>query len=361
MKKIQLLFLTIIFVICLTACGGKKPVADSTGTPTTAPTEKPTEAPAEPTAEPTKVPAYPVTITDQAGRQVTIEKEPQKLVSGYYISTSLLIALDLDDRLVGIEAKAKSRNIYKLSAEHLLNLPSVGTAKEFDLEGCVALSPDLVILPLKLKSAAETLEGLGIKVILVNPESEELLAETIDIIAKATNKTEEAAELTGFIEEKTKFLQDKLKEVTPKSVYIAGTSALLATAGDKMYQDKMIAAAGGRNVAGATIHDKSWAQTDYESILGWNPEYIIIAAEAAYTAEEVINDPALALCDAVVKKNVYHLPNDVEAWDSPVPSGILGSVWTASVLYPELITEEIRDSIIEEYYEKFYNFKYSAK
>ena len=90
---------------------------------------------------------WPLTVTDQAGRQVTIEKAPEKLVSGYYISTSLLIALGLEDQLVGIEAKAAKRAIYRLSAPELIDLPSVGTAKEFDLEGCAALAPDLVSCP----------------------------------------------------------------------------------------------------------------------------------------------------------------------------------------------------------------------
>ena len=95
-------------------------------------------------------PAFPVTVTDAAGREVTLDAEPETLVSGYYITTSMLIALGLEDRLVGIEAKADSRPIYALAAPELLQLPSVGTAKEFDLEGCAALDPDLVILPLKL-------------------------------------------------------------------------------------------------------------------------------------------------------------------------------------------------------------------
>ena len=47
--------------------------------------------------------------------------------------------------------QADSRPIYSLAAPELLELPSVGTAKEFDLEGCAALEPDLVVLPLKLK------------------------------------------------------------------------------------------------------------------------------------------------------------------------------------------------------------------
>ena len=50
--------------------------------------------------------------------------------------------------------------------------------KEFDVEGCAALEPDLVILPLKAKESAQTLETLGIRVLVVNPESTELLKES---------------------------------------------------------------------------------------------------------------------------------------------------------------------------------------
>lgn len=81
---------------------------------------------------------YPVTVTDQTGREVTIEKEPESIVSGYYISTSLLLALGLKDKVTGIEAKAGKRPIYKLAAPEFLELPNVGTAKEFDLETCAS-------------------------------------------------------------------------------------------------------------------------------------------------------------------------------------------------------------------------------
>ena len=139
--------------------------------------------------------AFPVTVTDAAGREVTIEQAPQRLVSGYYITTSMLIALGLEDRLVGIEAKADSRPIYALAAPELLELPSVGTAKEFDLEGCAALAPDLVILPIKLKDTVAALEELGIPTLLVNPEDLTLLAETIEMLGAATGAREQAAAL----------------------------------------------------------------------------------------------------------------------------------------------------------------------
>ena len=170
--------------------------------------ESSTEADAEQTV-------YPVTVTDQAGREVTIEKEPSSIVSGYYISSSLLIALGLKDKVVGIEAKADKRPIYKLAAPELTELPNVGTAKEFNLETCAALSPDLVILPMKLKDAAQSLTDLGITVLLVNPESQDLLTEMINTIATATNTNSEAAKLLAYIDSQKDMLTSALSGVEP--------------------------------------------------------------------------------------------------------------------------------------------------
>ncbi|MFQ9704020.1 MAG: hypothetical protein ACLR0U_21650 [Enterocloster clostridioformis] len=51
----------------------------------------------------------------------------------------------------------------------------MGTAKEFNLEGCISLEPDLVVLPKRLSEQAETLSGMGIAVLVVNPEDTDLL------------------------------------------------------------------------------------------------------------------------------------------------------------------------------------------
>ena len=301
---------------------------------------------------------YPVTVTDHAGREVVIEKEPSRLVSGYYISTSLLIALGLDDQMVGIEAKAGKRAIYRLSAPELIDLPSVGSAKEFDLEGCAALEPDLVILPLKLKNAAQTLTDLGIDVLLVNPEDQTLLNEMIDLIANATGTQEEAKRLKEFTAVQEAFLSEMLKDVQKPTVYLAGNSSMLSTAGDNMYQSDMIRLAGGVNAA-SEITDAYWVQISYEQLLKWDPDCIVLASDAAYTIDDVMNDPNLSACKAVVNGKVYQIPGKAEAWDSPVPSGILGAVWLAGVLHPDHLLEEACEALIDEYYETFYGFTYS--
>ena len=301
---------------------------------------------------------YPVTLTDQAGREVTIQEEPQRIVSGYYISTSALIALGLQDKLVGIEAKAAKRPIYQRSAPQLIDLPNVGTAKEFDLEGCAALEPDLVILPLKLKDAAKTLEDLGFPVLLVNPEDQAQLEEMISLIAAATNTQSSAQALLDFTAAQEALLEKTLEGTRTPSVYLAGNSALLSTAGDAMYQSDMIRLAGGVNAA-AELTDTYWVEISYEQLLAWDPDYILLASDAGYTVEDVLADPNLADCAAVKNGNVFKMPGKAEAWDSPVPSGILGAVWLANLLHPEAFTEEDCAEVIDEYYETFYGFTYS--
>lgn len=353
MKRILTWILVLAVMLSLCACGKAGADAGKTGALNQA------DGAGSTATDQTTGVEYPVTVTDQAGRTVTIEKEPQTLVSGYYISTSMLIALDQDHKLVGIEAKANSRPIYRLSAPALLDLPSVGTAKEFDLEGCAALNPDLVILPIKLKSAVESLEQLGIDVILVNPENTDLLVEAIGILAKVTNSEARAQAWLAFNEKQTAMLNEKgvTTSATAPSVYLAGNSSLLSTSGGMMYQHTVIRSAGGSNVA-AALTDTYWVNIDYEQLLKWDPAYIILASDAAYTCEDVLKDPNLTNCRAVREGKVYQMPNTAEAWDSPVPSGVLGSVWLASVLHPDLISAEEAQAVITEFYEQFYGFVY---
>ena len=258
--------------------------------------------------------SYPLTVTDQAGRTVTFEKAPEKIASSYYISTSLLLALGLKDKLVGIEAKANTRNIYKLAAPSIVSLPNMGTAKEFNTEACVAAAPDVVFLPMKLKKAADTLEGLGIKAVVVNPEDATLLKECITLVGKITNTIGRSDALNNSID-----------------TFLADNTA-------------------------SELTDTYWANVSYEQLLAWNPDYIIIAADATYSVDDVINDANLADCNAVKNKKVVKLPGDIEAWDSPVPASFLGSIYIASVLHPEKVTKDFYEECVTKFYESFYGF-----
>ncbi len=346
MKKIIALLLCLSMLLSLAACAN----TGDNGGDTTPETEAETEDLSK--YETT----YPLTLTDHLDREVTIEKEPQKLVSAYYISTSLLIALGEHDNLVGIEAKADSRNIYKKAAPEIIDLPSVGTAKNFDVEGCAALSPDLVIIPVKLSGVVEQLEDLGITVIAVNPESISEIIEATSMIAKATNTVYRGQKLMGaYFDGLASIGGGRLDAEVIPTVYLASNSSLLATAGAEMYQNTVIENAGCVNVA-KDITDTYWADVSYEQILTWNPDYIVLAADADYTVESVLNDENLAECKAVKNGNVIQIPSDYEAWDSPVPSGFLGSLWLAAKIHTTKYTMVECNREMIDFYEDFYGF-----
>ena len=348
MKKIAALLLALVLTLSVAACG----VVEQTQ-------EIMENIAVEDELTVEAVSAYPVTVTDQMGREVTIEGYPETLVSGYYISSSALIALGQEDKLVGIEAKADKRPIYSLAAPELIELPSVGTAKEFDLEGCIALEPDLVILPQKLKDAAATMEELGIDVLLVDPENGELLTEMIELFGVALDCRPAAEDLITAMESIEEATMEALLSSSLPTVYLAGNSSFLSTAPNGMYQSDLIAQAGGVNVA-AEIEDAYWVEVSYEQVLEWDPEFIILASDASYTVADVYDDPALAGCTAVENGDVYQMPSDIEAWDSPVPGGVLGAAWIATVLHPELVSAEDFAQLSRDFYETFYGLDYEA-
>ncbi len=298
---------------------------------------------------------FPLTVTDQGGRAVEIPREPERIVSGYYISSSACIALGLEDRLAGIETGAEKRNIYALAAPGLLDLPDVGSAKAFDLEGCAALGPDLVILPLRLRDAADALAKLHIPAILVNPESHALLTEAVSLIAKAAGVPERSAKLLDAYDEALGRAARLAGGVERPRVLMAGNSSYLSCAPGGMYQSFLIEAAGGVNAA-ADLPGTGWVQLSYEQLLSLDPEYLLLPPERSYSASDLTNDPQLRPLSAVREGRVYAMPSAFEPWDAPVPSGILGTLWTLQVLHGDLYGAEAFAADAARFYETFYGF-----
>ena len=347
MKRINkwlAMLLAVVMVLSFAACG-----------------QEPAPAPQP---EPTSDVTYPVTVKDMAGREVTIEKQPERIVSGYYISSSACIALGLTDKMVGIEDKSAKRPIYKLAAPALSDLPNVGSAKAFDLEACIATEPDLVILPMKQKDTAQTLQEMGIATLLVLPESHEQLIEMFTLIGTATNTVKQAEKLISYYNTKLSAVTELTRDIPDDEkpvVYLGSTSDILRTAPREMYQASLITTAGGKN-AGDVLEGSSWTDIDNETFLTMNPDIIVIPTDnfavssPDYTAEDVMNNPTFSDVTAVKNSAVYQMPVGYEAWDSPVPSGILGTLWMLKTLHPELYPAEQFAADVNEFYTVFYGF-----
>lgn len=298
-----------------------------------------------------------VVVTDQLGREVTIKGEVNRIVSSYYITSSMLIALDAKDKVVGIEMKADTREIYKQAAPEFLELPAVGSGKTFNVEEALALEPDLIILPYRLESFIPQIEALGIPVIAVEPESMENFLGAIELVGTAIGHEEEADKLLKYFEEVTAEVGTLTEALTKKpSVYLAGSSNPLVTATGLMYQNDLIELAGGTNVT-SDLTDAYWQTISNEELLSMNPEYIYAVSYADYDLTAITEEANFKEVEAVKKGNVSYFPSILEPWDYPTPSAALGILWLLNDLHPDLYSEEAYLEDAKTFYKEFYDLE----
>ncbi|MEG0295942.1 MAG: ABC transporter substrate-binding protein [Clostridium sp.] len=302
-----------------------------------------------------------VTVTDQLGREVTIEGNVEKIVSTYYITSSLLIALGAKDHVVGIEAKADTREIYKKAAPEFLELPAVGSGKGINIEEIANLAPDLVIIPLRLKESVEKLEALNIPVLVVDPETMDNFTACIELIGKAIGQDKRAKELLDYYNNKIEMIKKKTGNIEDKpSVYLSAGSSYLSTCTSKMYQNDLIHMAGGNNVS-KNLQDGYWANVSVEELIKWNPEYMFMVGYASYTKEEVVSDSKINNIEAIKNDNLFVFPSILEPWDYPTPSSVLGILWLTNKLHPEVYTKKEFEKEAKNFYKEFYNIDITSE
>lgn len=106
----------------------------------------------------------PQAITDDRGRQVVLDKPPQRIVSLLPSLTESVCALGLCDRLVGVDR-------YSDWPASVKKLPVAGGGIDPSIETVVSLKPDVVLLSNAAK-VADRLEALGIKVAALEVRSQ---------------------------------------------------------------------------------------------------------------------------------------------------------------------------------------------
>lgn len=300
------------------------------------------------------------TVTDQAGNEVSFDAPAEKIVSCYYISTASLIALGLEASFVGVEMKADTRGLYALAAPEIISLPAVGSGKGVNIEEIAALSPDVVILPRKLKDDAAALSELGLNVVIVNPESNEQFRECISLLGAVTGTSDNAEILLNTYDAITEDVINRVAGLEASSVYMASGSDFYTTYPAGIYQHDLIGIAGGTNVAGELEGDGK-VTVDAEQLMLWDPEYIFIVADADYSVSDIMTDPALSELSAVKAGNVYAFPSAIEAWDYPTPSSVLGQLYMASILHPEAVTADDFMAAATEFYSNVFGIEVTAE
>ena len=109
------------------------------------------------------VPAHALQVTDDRGVTVTFTRTPQRIVSMLPSLTESVCAMEQCQRLVGVDRYSN----YPASVKAL---PMLGGGLDPNIEGIVALKPDVVLVAVSSR-ASSRLESLGLKVVALEPKT----------------------------------------------------------------------------------------------------------------------------------------------------------------------------------------------
>ena len=274
-------------------------------------------------------------ITDQLGRVVKLDGIPQRIISLAPSNTEILFALGLADKIIAVtdycnyppEAKEK---------------PSIGGFSTPNIEKLVALSPDL-ILATSIHEARiiSQLEGRGMAVFALVPETLDEVLEAITLVGKITGKEEEASGLVAEMQNRIKAVTDKTdglpESQRPRVFYVTWHDPLM-TSGLGTRHEELIQKAGGTNIARDLA---GYANISLEAVIAANPE-VIIAGVGMGTGKDLPlqfakTEPRLRNTDARRNNRVHAI--DVDLAGRPGPRIVDALEKFAESIHPELFKE----------------------
>ncbi|MGM0508806.1 MAG: ABC transporter substrate-binding protein [Fusobacteriota bacterium] len=246
---------------------------------------------------------YPLNITDSYNRNVTIEKEPDKIISIAPNITEILFELGLEEKIVGIS----NYDNYPKKTE---DVKKVGGLLDPNLETILDLDPDVILVSTHFnKKMVEKLERLDKKVIAIyGGKKFNGLYETIKRVSKVTNTQNSGEKLITKLKSEVKNIKIENKDKKKLSVYYVISFGRYGeyTAGGNTYINEMIEIAGGKNIAKDL---KGW-KYNMESIIKGDP-YIIICSNKDGVKENLMKSSGYKELEAVKKDRVYTINQDL--------------------------------------------------
>ncbi|MEP6469918.1 MAG: ABC transporter substrate-binding protein [Chloroflexota bacterium] len=282
------------------------------------------------------VTTYPATLTDDAGREVTLEAEPQRIVSLAPSNTEIACALDACDQLVGVPEYRKGYLPDVLAA--IEDLPVVVSFGPVDREAIVAAEPDLILAAgneLTASTDIEALANLGYPVLVLYPESLDEVSADIELIGDALNAQAEAADVTGEMADTVAAVQATVAGLDrPRTFYeVSIFEGTIYTAGEDSFLASLVETAGGEPITG----DLRTTAIALEDLVTADPE-VIVLGDAAYdrtiSADSVAKRPGWDEMTAVTEGRVIPLPEDILI-TRPGPRVVDGLEALARAIHPE--------------------------
>lgn len=209
--------------------------------------------------------AYPLTLTDDLGRKVTLRAEPKRIVSVLPSSTETLCAIGACDRLVGVDE-------YSDFPAQVKTLPKVGGLYTPNIEAMVALKPDLVVVS-KYGKLVEPLTATGIPVVAVNPETyDEVFSKTL-VLGRIVNREAQAKNLVVQMRRDIARIEILTRNAVRKPSAYYEIDPTPYTAGPNSFIGVLLGKAGATNIIPANLGD--FPKISPELVVQRNPQLIL--------------------------------------------------------------------------------------
>lgn len=323
----RLLPSTVLLTVLLAAC---QPAASTTSSPTVPISAAPS---ATAVATPDAGTAYPLTVTDDAGREVIIPADPQRIVSLAPSNTEIACVVDACDELVGITD-------FDDYPPEVADVEDVVIAAQVDVEKVVAAEPDLVLAAgngITPVDVLQELDDLGLTILVLYPETLDEIYADIELVGDVLDEADAAAEQVASMQEQIAEVADAIEEgadTTPRVFYeVSVFEGQIYTAGEDSFLASLITLAGGEPITG----DALTTSIGLEDLVAADPE-VILLGDAAYdpsvTAQTVAQRPGWGEMTAVVNGRVQPMPDDLVI-TRPGPRIAQGVLALARAIHPE--------------------------
>ena len=329
----------LLILLSVTACGSEDGKSD------------------QPTATVISEDEQTLTIVDQAGREVTVKKDPRTIALCYRVAIRFLLSLDQGDKIRGI---GKSEPFLEELQPSLKDCVDVGKGVA-DIEALAELDPDLFIHKASDPETLEAVEKIGIPAVGIEVETPEEMMVALDLLGKVCGAREKATKLREYYETELSDIEGRIATLKdderPRAIVMGSSPGKVADG--SMLQGEMLERAGAINCAGKMKATELWPTAGIEQIFKWDPEYIFVTGSesAGYSAEDILKDPSWSEIAAVKKRQVYDIPAREDSWEFPGPVSVLGIEYMVHVMHPELKSpEELQDEV-----DAFYQLSYGRK
>jgi len=271
--------------------------------------------------------AFPVTLTDATGTEVTLEERPERVTTTNPSAAQTMWEIGGRDQVVGLTRYAS----YLEGSESRAN---VSASFGISVERVAGTNPDLVVAPNATgPEEVAALRRAGLTVYLLRePTDIAGISEATRTIGQLTGNCEGAAEANAWMEANVEAVRNVSDGATerPAALYPLGGGFV---AGGDTFIDVLLAVAGADNAA---AEYDGYPELSNEALVELDPEVLVVTERTAgYAGQEPYASTTAGERNATVRLRVRDL-------NQAAPRSVVNSVHNASrQLYPDRYDDSI--------------------